>query len=219
LKAVLVRLPAFDLAPVLDYSGQGRTAAAPPFLIPEDAGRPADPPMEFPEFDYDALIRPVESRMMRSIWRIVRQKESAEDALQDALAVIWKKRRTVARHPNPEALILKIAVNAAYDAARKLRRRLRHETPGLPASPEDTGSPPLSRELEGRALRARVLESIARLPKRQATAVLLRFVEDRSFEEIAQGMGCSVTTARVHVMRGRAKLVRRLAPLKEAGDD
>ena len=41
------------------------------------------------EFDYDGLVRPMESRMMRSIWRIVRHRETAEDALQDALAVIW----------------------------------------------------------------------------------------------------------------------------------
>ncbi len=57
--------------------------------------------MESREFDYSKLVRPMESRMMRSIWRIVRQREAAEDALQDALAVIWKKRDAVARHPNP----------------------------------------------------------------------------------------------------------------------
>ncbi|NTU51536.1 MAG: hypothetical protein HGA94_03750, partial [Candidatus Aminicenantes bacterium] len=49
----------------------------------------------------------MEPRLMRTIWRIVRQKEAAEDALQDALAAIWKKRDAVARHPNPQALILR----------------------------------------------------------------------------------------------------------------
>jgi len=68
--------------------------------------------MECPEFDYDLLVRPLESRMMRAVWRIVRQKEAAEDAFQDALAVIWKKRDAVARHPNPQALILKMTVDA-----------------------------------------------------------------------------------------------------------
>ncbi|MDD8011809.1 MAG: hypothetical protein PHX73_11995, partial [Acidobacteriota bacterium] len=58
-----------------------------------------------PAFDYDSLIKPLEPRMMRTIWRILREKQAAEDALQDALAVIWKKRGTVARHPNPPALI------------------------------------------------------------------------------------------------------------------
>ena len=30
--------------------------------------------------------------MMRSIWRVVRNPDLAEDSLQDALAVVWKKR-------------------------------------------------------------------------------------------------------------------------------
>ena len=93
--------------------------------------------MDDREIGYDDLIRPLESVMMRSIWRIVRQREAAEDALQDALAVIWRKRRLVARHPNPRALVLKISIDAAYDAVRKSRRRLSHEIPGLPAEAAD----------------------------------------------------------------------------------
>lgn len=163
------------------------------------------------KFDYDGLVRPMEPRMMRSIWRIVRQREAAEDALQDALAVIWRKRDTVARHPNPQALILKISVAAAYDAVRKSRRRLSREIPGLPEHLADRSAAPVTQESEDRSLRAAILEAIGRLPKRQATAVLLRIVEEEPYEEIARTMGCSETTARIHVMRARAALARRLA--------
>ncbi|MCK7462047.1 MAG: hypothetical protein MZU84_08305 [Sphingobacterium sp.] len=97
--------------------------------------------MEYREFDYDSLVRPLEPRMMRTVWRIVRHEEAAEDALQDALAVIWKKRDAVARHPNPRALILKIAVAAA------LRRR-----PEEPAAAQPRGHRPAGRS--GRRRRA-----------------------------------------------------------------
>jgi len=162
-------------------------------------------------FDYDALVRPLESRMMRAIWRIVRHNEAADDALQDALAVIWRKRDAVAVHPNPQALILRIAVGAAYDAVRKSRRRLRHEISGLPDERADDSVPPVTRGAEDRSLRAAVLDAIGRLPKRQATAALLRIVEDRTFEEIARAMDCTETTARVHVMRARKALASLLA--------
>jgi RNA polymerase sigma factor (sigma-70 family) len=171
--------------------------------------------MDHREFDYDAFIKPMESRMMRSIWRIVRQKEAAEDALQDALAIIWRKRDTVVRHPNPEALILGISVSAACDAVRKLRRRLHHEIPALPDQLAGE-SAAASQEDADYALRALILEAISRLPKRQAAAVLLRMVEEQSYAEIARGLGCSPTTARIHVMRGRAALSRRLAHLRPA---
>jgi RNA polymerase sigma-70 factor, ECF subfamily len=180
--------------------------------VREETSRPiAAVAMENREFDYDGLVRPMESRMMRSIWRIVRQKEEAEDALQDALTVIWKKRDTVARHPNPQALILRISVAAAYDAVRKSRRRLGHESPGLPDQPADVKAPPVTKESEDRSLRAAILEAIGRLPKRQALAALLHIVEEQSYEEIARGMDCSETTVRVHVMRARAALARRLS--------
>jgi len=171
----------------------------------------ADAAMESREFDYDALVRPLEPRMMRSIWRIVRERQAAEDALQDALTVVWRKRRTVARHLNPRALILRIAVSAAYDAVRKSRRRLGHEVPGPAGDRADGSVPPVTKELEDRGLRDAILGAIARLPRRQATAVLLRIVEERPYEEIALAMGCSEPTARVHVMRGKTALAKMLA--------
>jgi len=149
--------------------------------------------------------------MMRSIWRIVRQREAAEDALQDALAIIWRKRREVAGHPNPEAFILRIAVSSAYDAVRKGRRRLRHEIGGLTEGQSKDAAPPAEKEVEDRDLRAAILGAIGRLPRRQAEAVLLHVVEDQPYEDIAQAMGCSESTVRVHVARGRAGLARQLA--------
>jgi RNA polymerase sigma factor (sigma-70 family) len=170
--------------------------------------------MENPEFDYEALVRPLEPRMMRSIWRIVREKPAAEDALQDALAIIWKKRAVVARHPNPQALILRIAVSAALDALRKSRRRLHREIPGVSVEQAADASEPAGKEAENRDLRAAILRAISRLPKRQAAAMLLRIVEEQSYEEIARAMDCSEATIRIHVMRGKAALARNLAGLR-----
>jgi RNA polymerase sigma factor (sigma-70 family) len=165
------------------------------------------------ELGFDGLVRRMGPRMMRSIWRIVRHREAAEDAYQDALTVIWKKREAVSRHPNPEALVLRIAVDAAYDAVRRSRRRLRREVAGLDERAPEAGARTVTEDVEARSLRLRVLEAIGRLPRKQATAALLRLVEERPYAEIAAAMGCSEATARVHVMRARTALARRLAPL------
>jgi len=189
-----VPVPGVDSPAALDY------------IVPQRATS-----VDIREFDYDVLVRPMEGRMMRSIWRIVRQRESAEDALQDALAVIWRKRHEVARHPKPEALILRIAVTSAYDVLRKAWRRRRHEVSGLPEGEAEDAAPPAEKDIEDRDLRGAILRAIGRLPRRQAEAVLLHVVEEQSYEDIARAMGCSESTARVHVARGRAVLARQLA--------
>lgn len=187
-------VPGFDSPAALDY------------IVPERAETVTDP-----AFDYDLLVRPMEGRMMRAIWRVVRHRETAEDALQDALAVIWKKREAVARHPKPTALILRIAVTAAIDAARKNRRRLRHEASGLPEDRASDTAPAIASQAEARDLRAAVLEAVRDLPRRQATAILLHVIEEQSYADVARALGCSESTVRVNVMRGRARLARCLA--------
>lgn len=166
---------------------------------------------------FEQLVGPMESRMMRSIWRIVRSPELAEDTLQEALTTIWKKLPLVRRHPNPQALMLKICLNAACDSLRRRKRSLSHvqisilgNTPA--ASERVTASALSAREMEDEVLRA-----IGRLPRKQALAVLMRVTQGESFEVIARTLGCSEITARIHVSKGRARLRKWLAHLAPSG--
>ncbi|HEX9902760.1 MAG TPA: RNA polymerase sigma factor [Acidobacteriota bacterium] len=163
---------------------------------------------------YEELIVPVETQMMRTIWRVVRHDQMAEDTLQDALAIIWRKRTRVQRHPNPQALILKICLNCAYDSLRKLKRQRREqELPRLIAS-VDQNQNYASHSLEQKQVVVEVLNTIGRLPRNQALAVLMRIVQEQSYDVIAKTMGCSETTARIHVSRGRKRLSNWLAHLQ-----
>jgi RNA polymerase sigma-70 factor (ECF subfamily) len=162
---------------------------------------------------YDELIAPLEATMMRSIWRIVRNADLAEDSLQDALTVIWKKRLQIRRHPNPQALILKICLDAAYDSLRRVQH-LRRQTDlsqldDVP-SPTDQGA---DRDLEERELEERVQQAIRQLPRKRALAVMMRLIHEEPFEAIAQALDCSEVTARIHISKGRAQLRKWLSPL------
>jgi RNA polymerase sigma-70 factor (ECF subfamily) len=153
--------------------------------------------------------------MSRTVWRIVRDRETARDAVQDAVTVLWRRRDRVRAHPNPRALVLRVCMNAALDALRRSRREMERMQTELPASlTSGPGSEP-GAGLEANEIAERVRAALTRLPPRQATAMLMRVLEERSYEEIALAMGCSTVTARIHVMRGRAQLVRLLAPLAE----
>lgn len=48
------------------------------------------------------------------------------------------------------------------------------------------------------------------LPKRQSQAIALFYLEDRPVEEIARILGCTTSTAKVHLHKGRTNLATRL---------
>jgi len=162
---------------------------------------------------YDELIAPLEAAMMRSIWQILRNADLAEDCLQDALAVVWKKRFQIRLHPNPQALILKICLNAACDSLRRLERMRRQtdlsQLDNAPAPPDHDAD----RDLEEREIEEQVQQAIRRLPRKRALAVMMRLIHEESFEAIAHALDCSEITVRIHFSRGRAQLRRWLSHL------
>ena len=53
-------------------------------------------------------------------------------------------------------------------------------------------------------------KAVRALPARQAQAIALHYMEDRSVAEIADILDCSQNTVKVHLHKGRATLARKL---------
>jgi RNA polymerase sigma factor (sigma-70 family) len=161
---------------------------------------------------YERYLEPLEGRMLRTVRRVVRDPDLARDALQDAVVRLWQHRERLRRHPNPEALVVRVCFHAAIDVVRRGERR--RETGGvdLEGRPAAPGRGP-GEALEEREQHEAVVRAIAALPRRQALAVLMRVVEEQPYAVVARALGCAEITARIHVMRGRSRLRRVLAPL------
>lgn len=162
---------------------------------------------------YQHLIAPVESQMIRSIWRIVRDPDEAADTLQEALATTWKKLDRVRAHPNPHAFILKICIDAAYDTLRKRQRHHTQEDPEVLHKVKASSDGSVSDKMIRKEIENEILHAVSRLPRKQASAVLMRIVQDEPYENIAIALGCSEATVRTHVLRGRDRLKQWLAHL------
>lgn len=149
--------------------------------------------------------------MIQSVWRILRDADDADDALQCALATLWKQWDKLRRHANPEALVLRVCIDAAYDQLRKRlrRQRLNQSNAEMNAGATIAPSQPIEREETERE----VMQAIAALPGKQRTATYLRLVEGRPYEAVAAALGCGESTARKHVARGRRRLQDTLAHL------
>lgn len=162
--------------------------------------------MPTPDDFYRRFIEPIEDRMIRSVWRITRDAQDAEDALQIASMTVWKRRHRIVQHEIPPALILKICADAACSVARRRTRERRGKDPAHPEiEPVDHAQPPWS-EIARRELSDAISAAIRRLSRRQAVAVTLRVFEELPYEQIAAAMGCTEATARKHVERARRRL-------------
>ena len=98
---------------------------------------------------YEQIIRPIADRMIGSIWRIVRNPQDAEDAMQDALLTILKRWDRISKHASPQSLVLKICVDAAYYVTRRKIRNRRIVELGKGASEQASSSRSPSEEIAG----------------------------------------------------------------------
>jgi RNA polymerase sigma-70 factor (ECF subfamily) len=167
--------------------------------------------------EFIRLLEPIRDRMARIVWRVLRDPNDADDALQDALATIWKQWSKVRLHQNPQALVMRICNDSAYDGLRRsLRRRRREGRLPLLRDAIDTGSTPVQAVAHIEEL-ARIQRAISRLSKNQSSAILLRALDGLSYREIGEALNCGEATARKHAARARERLRAALSLTASAG--
>jgi len=157
--------------------------------------------------DLATLIAPVKDRMFATVWRILRHPQDAEDALQNALVTVWRRRTQVNIHPAPNALILRICADAAIDQFR--RRRMSHDDIDALKDFPSSNASPLDRAIKEETLDV-VVSAIARLSTNQSGAITMKYILGESHATIAAALGCSTETVREHLARGRERLGRML---------
>jgi RNA polymerase sigma factor (sigma-70 family) len=161
--------------------------------------------------DYEKLVRPIEERMMRTVWRIVRDPDEAQDAFQQATETIWKRWSRVRRHPNPPALVMTICIHAAYDRLRQRSRRARREVSDQHLEFHTCPEPLVDELLVASETQEAIHSAIAMLPPMQQATVSLRLLANLSFDAIAEALGCSEVTARTNCLQALKKLRGQLA--------
>ncbi|MEX0825940.1 MAG: sigma-70 family RNA polymerase sigma factor [Acidimicrobiia bacterium] len=122
----------------------------------------------------------------------------AEDVTQDAFVAAldaW------GRLKNPEGWIRRVVANKARSA---WRRRYAEKNALKHLENEVHVGGDLPKETEA------FWANVRSLPPRQAQAVVLFYLEDRPVHDVATILGCSESTARVHLTRGRRRLAKSL---------
>ena len=174
---------------------------------------------------YRELVRRYERPVFSLIYRMVRDRELAEDLAQETFVKALNAIESYRPEFKFSSWIFKIANNAAIDHLR--RRSL--DTLSLDGSPNaetadaieatalqisDRTESPLE-ELEARELGGAIEVAIGQLRPEYRACILLRHVEDRPYEEIAEMLSLPLGTVKTYIHRARNELRQALSDLRE----
>ena len=177
------------------------------------------------ETAYRELIRRYERPVFSLIFRMVRDREIAEDLSQETFIKVLNAIGTYRPEFKFSSWVFKIANNTAIDHLR--RREL--DTLSLEGSPHaatpeameatalqlGTGVASPLDDVASRELGGEIEAAINRLRPEYRSCILLRHVEGRAYEEIADILGLPLGTVKTYIHRARNELRVMLAHLRE----
>jgi len=149
-------------------------------------------------------ILPVQHRLFRLATLFLRNREDAEDALQDVLMRLWSNRQQLDTYHSVEALAVQMTKNLCLDRLKAHSRQKPIDNVDLSSVAATQLSPYRQAELVDS--RDQIRRLMNELPEIQKLILHLRDVEEYSFEEIEQVTGLSVNTIRVTLSRARQRL-------------
>ena len=177
------------------------------------------------EAAYRELVRRYERPVFALLYRMVRDRELAEDLSQETFVKALNAIDSYRPEFKFSSWIFKIANNAAIDHLR--RRELdtlsldgspHAETPeAMQATALQIGArqeSPLD-AVEARELGGAIEAAIGRLRPEYRSCILLRHVEGRAYEEIAEILDLPLGTVKTYIHRARNELRLALAHLRE----
>ena len=171
------------------------------------------------------LVRRYERPVFSLIFRMVRDAATAEDLAQDAFIKVLNHIDKYRPEFKLSSWLFKIANNVAIDHLR--RRQL--DTVSVSGSPHavteaeidatsfeiPSGDANALQEIESRELGTEIERAIGALRPEYRACILLRHVEDRSYEEIAATLDLPLGTVKTYIHRARIELRDRLEHLRE----
>ncbi len=174
---------------------------------------------------YAWLIEHYHQQIYSLVYRIVNDPADAADTTQEVFLKVFRGMQRFNGASSLKTWVYRIAVHEASNQRRWWFRHKARETSmepavdsmatGSPLGPKDLlvdeGASPFD-NLVREEIRARVEQELRRVQEPYRTTVILRDLEELSYEEIAEVMETSLGTVKSRLMRGRDALKKRLLP-------
>ncbi|MGA7293895.1 MAG: sigma-70 family RNA polymerase sigma factor [Terriglobales bacterium] len=179
---------------------------------------------------YSWLIGEFHQPIYGLIYRIVNDPADAADTTQEVFLKVFRGMKHFHGESSLKTWIYRIAL---HEAANRRRWWFRHKAQETPIDPIEAGECEFSAEerlvdpgespfekFAHTEVRAAVEEALQQVPEPYRTALILRDLEEMSYEEIAEVLAISLGTVKSRITRGRDSLRKKLAEyVREVGPE
>ena len=163
---------------------------------------------------------------MRQNWRkvfnvaykFVGKHDEAEDLTQDIFLKIFKALNTFDRRANFQTWIISISRNLCIDhyrSVRKERQTIARDVDSNDLQPATTERGPVRAGRAPGPASAQLRQALETLPVTLRTAVVLRDLQELSYQEIADRLGLPEGTVKSRINRGRIELAHQLKRVQD----
>jgi len=140
-------------------------------------------------------------------FRVVNNSDEAQEVTQEVFLTVYRKLKGFKFKSALKTWVYRIAVNMAIDYARK-RSREQDQTVQYKNSKKLNNSiDPVGEEIEREQQEKTISTLLESLTPDQRVCIVLRSIEDLSYQEIAESLNININTVRSRLKRAREKLI------------
>ncbi len=166
---------------------------------------------------WEAIVRQYWRRVFNVAYKFVGRHDEAEDLSQDIFLKVFRSLATFDRRANFQTWLISVSRNLCIDHYRSVRKE--RETIDRDVNADDLS--PASGDvgphviLERRDLAEQLRRALHELPDTLRTAVVMRDIQELSYQEIAGQLGLPEGTVKSRINRGRHELARHIHRLRD----
>jgi len=165
---------------------------------------------------WDAIVQQYRRKVFNVAYKFVGRHEEAEDLTQDIFIKIFKSLGTFDRRANFQTWLISVSRNLCIDHYRSVRQE--RQTIDYQIDPNELS--PVSRDpgpiaaIEQMDRVVLLREALAALPESLRKAVLMRDIQELTYQEIADRLHLPEGTVKSRINRGRTELARQIRRMR-----
>jgi RNA polymerase sigma-70 factor (ECF subfamily) len=160
-----------------------------------------------------SLLREIEPHVYRTAYYMLNNEQDALDVSQEALIRIYTKIYSYEEKALFKTWVQRIVTNICIDKFRKAKPTVSVDEHEMTFSAETN----VEDEVISAYIAQDINEAIEKLPEHHRTVIVLRYVEDFSYNEIAESLDLPINTVKSYLFRARKQLQVLLQDYQKGG--